>query len=576
MVVIRPAVLILRVRFRQWFETLSLDISTLSTRLGSDSSSGSSDIQPETEPSIAQRESYPCPIVHGVGLSFNFGDTDIYDHVRDLWYDKIGSKESESEQGAYVCSYDPDFLDSGAEYGVFLTSSGWLAGEMDSNDSYTQYYEYKLKLRKKNADSEWIKPATSLSITLAPQTHDLVYSDGNDYPLPFGEGTLCQIQTTYPESGHGAILRSIDMLSEVIEYNPGSWISDSARITKLETHLRFDIGRKSAAVECLQRSENLIAWGGGAEIDTWRQRQAEGWLEARTRSDRWDLLGFDSVDYETQIKIYQTNDWHERDREDSLHHPKIESEYQQGSRDSHPKLEEWDSIVAQLRDKVVQHAQWAGIEPSDLISDSYFGGGEAQEIGTPGLEGRREDLQARYNELELPILNEVSKSSSKGPYDIIHAVQRHNGCTYDTLEEETGLSRSNIRYHVKRFVELGFVERVGNPTIVVFAAPHVSGLIEEAIEKTGPDTVARERIEREDRRTERQASREENSDSGQSEATDSDSDSSSERALFRYICDMGITAEQLSALLAANVLAEKDIRVREKPGLEAQASAVVS
>lgn len=514
---------------------------------------------------------YPRPIVHGVGLSFNYQDTAIYSDVRDLWYDESGD---EPDDGYRLCSYEPDFLDDG-DYAIFLSSSGWVAGEMDDNDDYTQYYEYILKLRKKNADDEWVKPSTSLTVTLAAQTDDLVYSDGNDYSLPYGEGTLCKVQTTYPDSGHDGILRSVDMLTAAIDFEPGSWVSDSARITKLETHLRFDIARKDDAVACLNRSEGLIAWGGGAEIRTWRRRQEEGWLEARTASNRWDLLGFDSVDYETQIKIYQTGDWFSRGLDDCLHHPKIESEYRKGKRDSHPKLEEWDRLVSELRAKVVQHAEWAGIEPSDLIADDYFDAIDAESVDVPGLEGRRDDLQARYSELELPILTEVSKTQTKGPYDIIDAIERHDGATYDTLEEETGLSRSNIRYHVKRFEDLGFVERISNPTLVVFAAPFVSDMVDDAIEKTGPDTVAKERIEREDRRKDRRESREErDGDSAQSDDDTDDTDTSSERAFFRYICDMGITAEQLSSLLAAGELSEQDVRVRDIDGLEDSALAL--
>ncbi len=525
-------------------------------------------------PSVeAAREFYPSPVVHGVGLSCNFSDTGIYDALRELWYDRVGGVEDEPNDGYRLCNYQPDFLPDG-EYAVFLSSSGWMAGVEDSDSDYTQYYEYILKLREKRGDN-WVKPPISLKVEVAPQTGELVYPDGNDFPLPFGEGSLCKIQTTYPNDGHEAILRGVSPLSEVVGCDVGSWISDSARITKLETHLRFDIDRKDAAVECLQRSEGLIAWGGGAEIDTWRRRQEEGWLEARTRSDRWDLLGFEAVDYTTQIKIYQAGDWHKRSRGDPLHHPKIESEYQQGKRDAHPTLDEWDTIVAQLRDKVVQHAQWSGIEPSDLVADDFYDGAAADLVDAPCLEGRRDDLRARYDDLELPVMREVSKTQTKAPYDIISVVKRHDGATYDTLEEETGLSRSCIRYHVRRFAELGFVERISNPVLVVFASPYVGELVEEAIEKAGVDTVGTEDNARQERRDERIEAREgSDSDTDSDDGDEPDEQSSSERALFQYICDVGVTPEQLSGLIAAGVLTEQDVRVRDKPELEAQASAI--
>jgi DNA-binding transcriptional ArsR family regulator len=150
----------------------------------------------------------------------------------------------------------------------------------------------------------------------------------------------------------------------------------------------------------------------------------------------------------------------------------------------------------------------------------------------------------------------VSKESTRGPFDILSIVLEHDGATYDELVALTGLSRSSVRKHVARFEELGFVERIGNPVIVVFEAPYVEDIVRDVVEGWEPDTVAGKRLEREKRATERREKRE------RSEDTTDDDVTQAQRALFRYIRETGLNPNDLARLMHNGVLGGRDVRVR--------------
>ena len=181
------------------------------------------------------------------------------------------------------------------------------------------------------------------------------------------------------------------------------------------------------------------------------------------------------------------------------------------------------------------------------------------------LAGRRDDLRVYYDDLRLPILAEVSKERTKGPFDILSILLEYDGATYDELEELTGLSRSMVRKHVARFDELGFVERIGNPVVVVFEAPSVKDIVREVVGEWEPDTVSGKRLKREKRAEERRSAR-----SSSEDASNEDSNQAS-RSLFRYIVDVGLTPDDLAQFLHDGDLGGRDVRVRWDESLREKA-----
>lgn len=487
------------------------------------------------------------PISHGAGISYVLNDdNELYDALRELWRDRVDDPDEKVTVPA-----DIDFNGSGEFVWVFF-SSGYKAGSENQYGNWKQWYKYHCMLRRVERDDDGEidslhKPATSVHAIVEPQKDGMTYDpDDNDgdlveVDLPFGEGTRIQVQTTYCERPSQVVRRGLDAVDDVLEASDGSHRADagllmreSCRIWKLEAYLRFDIDRKHALVRTIDKSENLIDVGGGAEIETWRQRQSEGWLESRLVSDRWHLLGHkkatttaivdgeeEKVPFERELKVYQANEWYEKPRGDHAHHPKVEASLAGGR---NPHIDEWHEVLDRLRELVVTHCEWAGIDDDDLIGDDYFDP-ETQPVDEyEHPEGRREDLQKYYNRFEAVIYSECIKRSTFAAYDILSVMLENYGATYDTLEAETGYSRSNLQYHVGRMKEIGLVETEGNPAIVCFASEAIYELAQDAIEDVGAhfgeETLGKRRLERDDRADERTEERENGEANGTDEPDD--------------------------------------------------------
>lgn len=490
-------------------------------------------------------------ITHGSGVSVVLDDgLDQYNHVMDLWRDVIGEAGGEA-----LIEADPDFLPDG-DYVWRFKSSGWTAGAENDSGEWKQWYEYKISLRRretdKNGDEVLKKPPTSCNIDIQPQDDSLTYEDGNDYSLPFGEGTRLRIRTTYAERSGQVISRLFGCLSDVIEklggdpdrVDLGDMKADSARIFKLETYLRFDRSEKHAVKRCLDKSENLIDVGGGAEIQTWKEREKEGWLESRLVSDRWDRLGFDPLEIEVvdggeettetatrELKVYQTTDWHERADDDPLGDPKIEASLGKGA---NPHLSKWDEALDSLRELVLSHLEWSGVDDGALVADDYFKPSTQPTVEVPHPEGRREDLRRYYSRFEALIWTEALKYQTDAVYDILAVIAENYGATYDMLEAATGFSRSNLQYHVGRLKEVGLVTTIDNPCIVCFDADYLYETVLELIEtKIAPhfdeETLAARRLGREERAREREEARENDEANGTDSPSDADDADQEER-----------------------------------------------
>jgi DNA-binding transcriptional ArsR family regulator len=514
---------------------------------------------------VEDRFEFPEPAIHGAGITFHYGDTGLYDQARELWRSEVSDPEN---QPVTVAEYQPDFLDRAGDYALRFQSSGGKAGKETGANGWRQWYKYNLTLRERVTDdrgrARWKKPEVSLNIRIEPQVTGLTYKDGNGLSLPFEEGTHIVAQTTYPDGPENVCRRATRALQEGFDYDPAAVDPDSGRITKLEAHFRFDIDLKNECIECLENSKRLIHFGGSADLKAWQERARSGWVEARVDTDRWDHLGFERAGYKELIKIYHTADWADRSPSDPLYHPKLEAAYQGGS-GAHPHLSAWDRVLGRLQHKAAQQARWAGLSSSDLIADPHYLGEHAPVREYPALDGRRDDLRAYYDDLRLPILAEVSNERTRGPFDILSLILEQNGVTYDELEELTGLSRSSIRKHVARFEDLGFVERIGNPVVVVFKAPYVQDLAREVVEGWEPNTVSGKRIEREKRAEERRSAREDPADSNEEETT------RTQRARFRYFANVGLSLAELVLLIDQDYLGDQDIRVRCDDSLQQEA-----
>ena len=506
---------------------------------------------------------FPEPVTHGAGITFHYDDLGLYDQHRDLWRSDVGDP---AEQPITIAEYQPEFITRSGDFALRFRSSNWKAGKEGAN-GWRRWYKYHLTLRERVTDDRdqehWNTPAASLNITIEPQATGLTYKDGNELTLPFGEGTRVIVQTTYPNSPEDVLRRTNRALSEVFDYDSDAYDPELGRITKLEAYVRFDESLMNSVIECTENSKRLIAYGGGG-LNARQDRMEEGYIEALLKTDRWDALGFENVGYSELVKVYRIGNWINRPSSDPLRHPKLEAAYN-GGETSHPRLSEWDDVITRLQHNVAQHAQWTGLKPEDLVADPYYLGEHAPVGEYPALDGRRVQLRQYYETLRDPIIAEVRNERTQSPFDVLSIMLEESGATYDELERLTGLSRSMVRKHVARFEERGFVQRIGNPVVVVFEAPYVEDIVRQVIEGFDPDTVSGRRSERERRADERRSAREDPSNTEENEAAQT----TQER--FKHIDEMEITAAMLSPLIACGYLTEHDIRVRCKDDLEAKA-----
>jgi len=545
------------------------------------------------------------PISHGAGISTVLDDDNaVYDALKQLWRDEVG----EPGKKVHIAEADIDYNGPGEYVWVFF-SSGYKAGDTNQYGNWKQWYKYHAMLRRVERDEfgnvdDVRKPPTSVHVVVEPQKQGMTYDpDDNDgkeveVDLPFGEGTRVQVQTTYVERPSQPVRRALDALSDVLEVDGKDHLVDagqikrpSCRIWKLEAYLRFDIDKKHALVREIDKSENLIDVGGGSEIETWRQRQSEGWLESRVTSDRWNHLGFTQatttvvedgeetqVPYERELKVYQANEWYEKPRSHFAHHPKVEASLAGGR---NPHIDEWHDVQERLRELVVGHCEWAGITDDDLVSDDYFKP-ESQPTGEfDHPEGRREDLRKYYNRFEAVVYSECLKwDKNRAAYDILSVLVENYGATYDVLAAETGYSRSNLQYHVGKMVDLGLLETQGNPAVICFKSQTLFEIIQETVEDIasvfGEETLGKRRLEREKRADEREQKREDGDANGTYDRdVDEDDlgpdarggDESDDPLPFAYLEEWSGTLQMAMDQLVddEHPRGERDIRVRVFP-----------
>lgn len=520
---------------------------------------------------------FPQPRAHGAGVMNVLNDADgddpetLYTRAIKRWRDEVGDRDNEPYIIADEVEHDwlPE-LPSGTEYVYQLTSSRWKAGKGEG-DEYRAFFDQHIKLRRMDEDGNLSVPATSIHIELMPQSTDLVYQDGNPLECPFGEGTKVRATTTWAETGHEIERRMYDAIREIYGEDAVA-IQDrnhnARKIVKAEGHIRFNIEKKNQAIDTLEQSKQLIGWGGASEIDAHQERVREGWLEAQCISDRWDLLGFQGKRYSTGVKIYQTNDFHKRAPNDPFRHPKLEASFAGVDDGALPHIDEWDDVMTHLREVVATHAEWAGIERSDLVADDYFDGPGAPTMQYEKPQGRRSMLKRRYEDISTEVYREALKPNTEAVYDILKVVAEESGASYDTLVERTGLARSTVRYHVARLAENGVFYRKGNPVLVVFISLQLLDRAREIVREVNPGDQAEDMAERAEERREKREQRDDDArdESGLQEDTDDDSDDDrGERGDWEYFELLELEPHQVANALERGYLAEDHVRLRTDP-----------
>lgn len=525
-------------------------------------------------------ETFPKPRAHGAAVANVLNDltpserdrvpherNTLYATAVDYWMEHV--EDSDAEPYVAVENFEADWLpDDGHTYALVTKSSRWKAGTGHGED-YTPYYEQHLMLRRwsdiedePDAEPQLEKGPLALHVEIMPQYEDLVYSSGDplQFPDEYGEGTRIVAWTTWAESGEDVETRMYDAIRAVYGADALNVDRDrveaARRIQKAEAHVRFAQAKKNAVVDAVEQSQRLIDYGGESEIDAYQNRVQAGWQEARVESDRWGLLGFDSKPYSTEVKVYQAQDWHKRPLSDYYAHPKLEASFSGVNDGRLPHVSEWDDVLEHLRAVVATHAHWASVDRSDLVADDYFDGPGADAWNYERPTGRREMLRQEYEDRATDVYREALKESTTAVYDLLDVVAQEHGATYDHLEEMTGLARSTVRYHVRRLVESGVLERTGNPVLVVFTSEALYEKAQNVLQKVNPGETDDDRQERaEDRRDRREQE--------QDPATVEDDESTSdERSHWQYLDDWRGTPQMLIDELVQDDRTEHDVRVR--------------
>jgi DNA-binding transcriptional ArsR family regulator len=484
----------------------------------------------------------------------------------------VGDRENEPGVVAEVDSDDLPWLEAptpGREWVFALKSSRWKAGT-GTGDDYSAYYKYDLILRERDDDGDLYRTPRACSLRVIPQFGDLNYESGDDLPLPYGEGSLVRCSTTWAESADQVEARMLDVLELVVDIDRGRLLEDrndeSRRIQKLEAHHRFDIGWKRQVVETIDQTRELIAYGGQTEISAHQERVRAGYLESVLDADRWHLLGFPRTSYDIELKCYQTAGWSEIPREDPSHHPKLEASFSGAHGDAAlPHVDEWSEVLQTLREVVSSHLDWAGVSEEELVADDFQDGPAEPEYQFTHPAGRREQLRERYEAVGTEIHREALKANTQAVYDILRVVAVETGASYDMLEERTGLARSTIRYHVSRLQEIGVVDKVSNPVLVVFPSLAVLDEAEDILRRIYPDDQVDDMKERAEQRRERREDRDDPSsvgDGDQEESADDQDGDDEISSSWSYFSDLSLEVHQLANALERGYLDGDEVRVR--------------
>lgn len=522
----------------------------------------------------------------------NLPDGSLYQHARAAWYAHEDLADGQSV--VLTTDYNPSWSDHEDRLAVVLTSSGWRAGQETSN-GYRQWYKYDLKLRQLDQDAEPTSrpPAESLNVKIQPQVDGLVSSDGEPLDLPYGEGTLLSVQTTWVESTDEVLERSLELVQEVLDYDhePGTINPESRRLWKAEAHHRFDAEREADVVHTIRQSTDLLARH-AADVNESARHDQNRWLEAKITTKDWQQLGFPDLEAPVLLKVY----YGENPEAVSypLDQPKIEAALAGNPGQDKLSWDRWDEILAALREIVLTHLTWADVGPEDLVADE-FSDGPTEEPWTFALpQGRREWLREHYESLVPEIYREATKHNTALVYDILEVVRRHETVSYEDLMRETGAAYRTIREHVARLQDLGGVDEPGilkkvqdHVTFVAFSSRTLEEHADDVLDEINPDDTIedqrRRAEERRERRRERARDQDESSDPDDvqddvdgagataSDAADRSAGGSSsgtdqkDAEIWRTFGEVAVTGDQMGRALDQEYLEPEHVEIRTDP-----------
>lgn len=515
-------------------------------------------------------------IGHGVGAAFhlddhhyptpletpkhsNIPDGSLYQRLRNRWLtadddERVTYETSKGEYEAVVLNRSPDFAtlpDSDEQTAIVLTSSRWVAGT-GLDDAFSQWYEYIVARRPidEDGDIQFTRtPKHTATARVQPQYDELVYEDGNDFTLPYGEGTRLKAKVNYCPTNTAVFARMNDLLREGLGYSldyddvrrydgqdyesqddtrhDGKADTDESRdLLRVEQYARVNGEYMDELQATLRQSLDLLpANGGRAETINSKTDKEGRWLRYGFISDEWERLGYPNAgNLDIGVKVYVDN----HDAPEPYCHPKIEAWV--ARTDGAPlkwNSRDWDAVNAVLREIVVSHLHHAGISRADLEEDDEYKPTERDTVRALHPQNRREWLRNYYAELKSTVHHEAKRTRTDLSRDIMRSIiYEGRDLTLAELAERTGATKRAITKRVRKMEnagrdgEAGIVERVRSNETHVSMAREMRSHVRDVLNATHPgETWSDVEQRRDERRDERRAQRD---TSDETEVSDTD------------------------------------------------------
>lgn len=493
-----------------------------------------------------QTITYPEGQSHGVTIHVQLDDNNrLYEALTDAQRDLNNERgeNADSDKPHHLGEIDASWTDGTDELGFFSTRVEY--GEMRKGD-FTQYYAQVLNLYDDVQEAEIANNPAKRRVEIHKRSDELCYEDGNPYSWPEGwqtghrfEGTYLKIQASYVNHYSEAIahafelIEATDILSGYELRQVKDPIAETIRFSGLESHHRIHKNHEKDAIETLRDSAKLVASeGDGKENATIEKGHHQIYS---FRNDRFDFLGFDtSLEWQYKVETYtDTIDQHYLkvyrhtnaelfSTSDPRAHPKIEAKA-----DGAYPGPAWDAVKHQLDTILNAHtADFAGIRPTGLVEDRYHDGPDQDPVVTESPAQYRINLKDYFKStgLKKDIISLIVNNRSDSAKDILYTIIRLDypgGVSYDTLKEETGLTKRTIRKWVKELEELSVVTREMSSCMFVRMSDFVREHLRGFLDKTIPVGDTKREIEqRKQERIEARESTDTSSDDSQAIATD--------------------------------------------------------
>lgn len=572
-------------------ESSSVIESSAGANISTSTKSSYSTLQPrqsEDPTSVGEYQEleYPNPIDHGFGMEAVLNDLDCegdstYCRLYDAWTSVVEDREAEP----FVVLEDVhtrwEWLDTEYPAHLVLKSKGWKAGR-DTNDGelVSQYYEYSLQvMRYEEEDGELnssLRSPVSWQCWIQPQEEELVLPSGDNLICHYGEGTKLRIQTTYAGPSE-ALSRTVHALSDALEalgHTRPNWETmnrNSWRVWKGEVHHRISEELMSVVAQKLRSARTLVEFGGDGDATGGGTFSGGKHVEERVVSDMWDrigFLGFAAQDgYNLGLKIYRV---HGNPADERLRHPKLEAFFAGTEGNTQlPHADQWMMLRATLRQMASTMAIRSGVALADLREDDYYHPMDREMVEIVVPEGWRKAMREANEIRERRILKTTYEALSLAKWDVLWTIQAKEGCTYDTLVEDTGYSRDYVREVVANLEEQDILRRRTYPRVVVYHNEELRLNAREKLQEVHPDRGmdgiredAKERRERRERR------REESEDSSQDTSESSESsqgescDGSSDQQTWKLFRDTLLSGHQLGKALDSEYIGPEHVKIR--------------